>query len=121
MRSALSRVTSKGQVVIPKGIREKYGIDRATAIRWIEKEEGILMVPESEDPIKAARGMFSGSGILKAYLRGKGVKRKEKTERLVMSKRFVLDSYALIVAYLTVCEILADASVAVFAGVDLQR
>ncbi|MBE9542285.1 MAG: AbrB/MazE/SpoVT family DNA-binding domain-containing protein, partial [Proteobacteria bacterium] len=38
MQSALSRVTSKGQVVIPKGIREKYGIDRATAIRWIEKE-----------------------------------------------------------------------------------
>ena len=82
MQSALSRVTSKGQVVIPKGIREKYGIDRATAIRWIEKEEGILMVPESEDPIKAARGMFSGSGILKAYLREKR-REKEKENRKV--------------------------------------
>ncbi len=79
MQSAVSRVTSKGQVVIPKGIREKYGIDRATAIRWIEKEEGILMVPESEDPIKAARGMFSGSGILKAYLREKRREKDTKT------------------------------------------
>ena len=69
MQSALSRVTSKGQVVIPTGIREKYGIDRATAIRWIEKEEGILMVPESEDPIKAAVGLFSGSGLFKADIR----------------------------------------------------
>ncbi len=47
----------------------------STSIRWIEKEEGILMVPDSEDPIEAARGMFSGSGILKTYLQEK---RREK-------------------------------------------
>ena len=39
---------------------EKYGIHPSTAIRWIEKEGGVLMVPDSEDPIKSARGMFSG-------------------------------------------------------------
>jgi hypothetical protein len=37
----------------------------------VEKEEGVLMVPDSEDPIVAARGMFKGSGILKAYLEEK--------------------------------------------------
>ena len=66
-----SKVTSKGQIVIPKKIREKYGISPSTSIHWVEKEEGVLMVPDSEDPIIAARGMFKGSGILKAYLEEK--------------------------------------------------
>jgi len=71
MKTASSKVTSKGQIAIPKRIREKYGIHPATAIRWIEKEEGILMVPETEEPIAAARGMLQGSGILRAYLEEK--------------------------------------------------
>jgi AbrB family looped-hinge helix DNA binding protein len=78
MQSAQSKVTSKGQVVIPKRIRVKYGIRPSTSIRWIEKDGGILMVPDSEDPIKAARGMFSGSGILKAYLQEKKHEKEEK-------------------------------------------
>ena len=82
MQAAQSRVTSKGQVVIPKRIREKYGIHPSTSIRWFEKEEGILMVPDSEDPIEAARGMFSGSGILKAYLHARK-REKERENRKV--------------------------------------
>ena len=71
MHTATSKVTTKGQIVIPKRIREKYGIHPATSIRWVEKKEGIMMIPDSEDPITAARGMLKGSGILKAYLREK--------------------------------------------------
>ena len=71
MLTLKSKVTSKGQIVIPKKIREKYGISPLTSIHWVEKEEGVLMVPDSEDPIVAARGMFKGSGILKAYLEEK--------------------------------------------------
>ena len=71
MHTTTSKVTTKGQIVIPKRIREKYGIHPATSIRWVEKEEGIMMIPDSEDPIIAARGMLKGSGILKAYLHEK--------------------------------------------------
>ncbi len=45
MEAISSKVTSKGQVVIPKRLRVKYGIRSATAIRWIEKDQGILMIP----------------------------------------------------------------------------
>ena len=76
MHTATSKVTSKGQIVIPKKIREKYGIDSSTSIRWIEKREGILMVPDSEDPIMAARGMLKGSGVLKAYMQEKDREKK---------------------------------------------
>ena len=71
MEACSSKVTSKGQVVIPKGLREKYAIVPATRIRWVPIKEGILMVTESADPIRAARGMLKGSGILKAYMKEK--------------------------------------------------
>lgn len=86
METMLSKVTSKGQVVIPKRLREKYGIRSATAIRWIEKDQGILMVPESEDPIVAARGMLKGSGILKAYLKEKRLEKQRENKRVARSK-----------------------------------
>ena len=81
-----SKVTSKGQVVIPKKLREKYGIRTATAIRWIEKDQGILMVPESEDPIIAARGMLKGSGILKAYMKEKRREKQKENKRIAKTK-----------------------------------
>ena len=80
MKTATSKVTTKGQIVIPKRIREKYGIQPATLIRWVEKKEGILMIPNSEDSISAARGMLKGSGILKVYMqeKKKEIAREEK-------------------------------------------
>ena len=77
MEVILSKVTSKGQVVIPKKLRTKYGIRSSTAIRWIKKDQGILMVPESENPIVAARG------ILKAYLKEKKLEKKRENKTIV--------------------------------------
>jgi AbrB family looped-hinge helix DNA binding protein len=82
MHTATSKVTTKGQIVIPKKIREKYGIQPSTSIRWIERKEGILMVPDSEDPIIAARGMLKGSGVLKAYMLEKGSEKKMEEKSL---------------------------------------
>jgi len=47
-----SRVTSKGQIVIPKKLRERYAIAPAMRIRWIPKEEGLLMVQNHMTPSK---------------------------------------------------------------------
>jgi len=86
MYTATSKVTSKGQIVIPKKIREKYGIHPSTSIRWIEKKEGILMVPDTEDPIIAARGMLKGSGVLEAYQKEKKKDKKREELRIVRLK-----------------------------------
>jgi len=86
METISSRVTSKGQVVIPKKLREKYGIRTDTAIRWIEKDQGILIVPESEDPIVAARGMLKGSGIMKAYLQEKKRDKRRENKRIAVTE-----------------------------------
>jgi AbrB family looped-hinge helix DNA binding protein len=63
-----SKVTSKGQIVIPKEIRARYGITKATVIHWIQKGEGVLMVPDSEDAVIAAKGMIAKSGLLDKLL-----------------------------------------------------
>ena len=86
MKAISSKVTSKGEVMIPKRLRVKYGIRSATAIRWVEKDQGILMVPESEDPIVEARGMLKGSGILKAYLQEKRLEKQREDERFAKPK-----------------------------------
>jgi hypothetical protein len=39
------------------------------------------MVPESEDPIVAARGMFKGAGLLKSYLKIKQTEKEEENKR----------------------------------------
>jgi bifunctional DNA-binding transcriptional regulator/antitoxin component of YhaV-PrlF toxin-antitoxin module len=77
-----SRVTTKGQIVIPKKLREKYAIAPAMTIRWIPKEEGLLMVPEMDDTIKAARGMLKGSGLLKTYLKEKQLEKRKENRRI---------------------------------------
>lgn len=82
METGVSRVTSKGQVVIPKKLRQKYSIEPSCKIRWIEKGDGILMVPESENPIKAAKGMLKGAGLLKSLAESKKQdKQKEQKKR----------------------------------------
>ena len=86
MQSATSKVTTKGQIVIPKKIREKYGIYPSTKVRWIEKEDGILMVPDTEDPIIAARGMLKGAGVLEAYLKEKEKERKMEDKKFARNK-----------------------------------
>jgi AbrB family looped-hinge helix DNA binding protein len=77
-----SRVTSKGQIVIPKKLREKYAIAPTMRIRWIAKEEGLLMVPETQDAIKAARGMLPGSGLMKTYLKEKNLEKLREAKKL---------------------------------------
>ena len=77
MNTNISKVTSKGQVVIPKRLRQKYAIISSTAIRWIEKNNGILLIPKSIDPIEAARGMLKETGLLKAHLLDKQMEKEQ--------------------------------------------
>jgi len=78
LETVSSKVTSKGQIVIPKLLREKYAIAATTKIRWIERSDGLLMIPESGDPIKAARGMLKGSGVLNSYMKEKKLEKQRE-------------------------------------------
>ncbi len=53
-------VSSKGQIVIPKEIREKLHLKRGQKVRIEEVEGTIIIVPVSKNPIKAMKGMSKG-------------------------------------------------------------
>ena len=50
------KVLSKGQIVIPVGIRKKYEITPGSTIQVFEYDKLIYLVPPAKDPLKAAMG-----------------------------------------------------------------
>ena len=51
-------VSKKGWVVIPKEIRERYGMQPGTKVAIVEYGGIISLMPLPEDPIEAAWGML---------------------------------------------------------------
>ena len=53
------KMSTKGQIVVPSGIREKYGIAPRSEIEVLDFGKEILLVPiTAKDPIRAARGLL---------------------------------------------------------------
>jgi len=50
------KVLSKGQIVIPVGIRKKYEIEPGSMIQVFEYDNLIYLVPPSKDALGAAMG-----------------------------------------------------------------
>jgi AbrB family looped-hinge helix DNA binding protein len=51
-------VSRKGWVVIPKALREKYGISPGSKVRFIDLGGTLYLVPVPPDPIRAYRGVL---------------------------------------------------------------
>jgi AbrB family looped-hinge helix DNA binding protein len=49
-------VTSKGQLVVPSGLRRRYGIKPGTRINFIEDSGKIIFQPVTRELIRAYRG-----------------------------------------------------------------
>ena len=83
-----SIVTTKGQVVIPMDLREKYAIQKGTRIHFAEEEGRIYLVPLNEKLIDQYAGILkSGKGSLtKALLEER---RKERIREDKKAARWV--------------------------------
>ncbi|WP_049898753.1 AbrB/MazE/SpoVT family DNA-binding domain-containing protein [Halococcus agarilyticus] len=58
----MSKVTSKGQVTIPKPIREELGIDPGDEIEFVETERGYAIEKRvDENPFEKWRGVADTS------------------------------------------------------------
>jgi AbrB family looped-hinge helix DNA binding protein len=55
-----SKITARGQTVIPAAIRKHFGLTPADCLEWIVAEKGIRVVPVKRNPIDAFRD--SGKG-----------------------------------------------------------
>lgn len=60
------KVGPKGQVVIPKDLRDELGITPGSEVNFIRHENGVVVRPSSS--IKHLGGMFKGGGNMAARL-----------------------------------------------------
>jgi len=58
------KVLSKGQIVIPAGIRKKYEIRPGSTIQLFEYDNLIYLIPQSKDALRAAMGCLPESPSL---------------------------------------------------------
>ncbi len=75
------RTLAKGQVVIPKGIREALGIKPGTKLHIRVEGREVVLFPLPDDPIRALRGALKGGpSLTKALLedRKEDLAREEK-------------------------------------------
>ena len=70
-------VTSKGQLVIPAKLRKKFGIKAGTRVNFFEEEDGIKIIPVTEEIIDANKGFLGTRGkLLKALMEEKKKERE---------------------------------------------
>ena len=69
MKTAVSTVTTKGQLVIPSKLRRKYGIRKGTRVAMIEEENRIILQPLTRAYIHSLRGSFKGEKSMLQFLK----------------------------------------------------
>lgn len=74
-------VSKKGWVVIPKKIRERYGIEPGDELAVVDYAETIVLVPKKGDPIERLRGMVKGGPSLTQELLEDRRLEREREER----------------------------------------
>lgn len=57
---ALAQISLKGQILLPKRIRNKYGVRPGGKVHLLEQADGILIKPAPGDPVEAACGFLEG-------------------------------------------------------------
>ncbi|MCU0579842.1 MAG: AbrB/MazE/SpoVT family DNA-binding domain-containing protein [Desulfobacterota bacterium] len=82
---ALVQISQKGQILIPKRLRDKYRLIQGRKVQLIEGPEGILIKPAPEDPIEAACGFITGDFSLTSDLLNE--RRKDKKRETAVYPR----------------------------------
>ena len=77
-----SVLTSKGQLLIPKRLRTKYGIKSGVKVIFEETKDGLIIKPMDEQYFESFAGILKGTGNLKEEMK----KLKEEEAKLEEKK-----------------------------------
>jgi AbrB family looped-hinge helix DNA binding protein len=75
------RVTTKGQLVIPVGIRRRFGIKAGTRVRFIERGGEIVLQPVTSAAIRSLCGVLKSDTSVTAELLADRARDREREER----------------------------------------
>jgi len=76
-----SVLTSKGQLLIPRRLRKKYGIEAGVKVIFEETEGGVVIRPVNEQYFKTFRGILSSTGKLKEEMKAMKAEEKKLEDR----------------------------------------
>jgi len=77
MKTEVSTVTTKGQLVIPSKLRRKYAIREGTQVAFLEQEHRLVLQPLTPEFIRSLRGSLKGEpSALKALLEDRKQERR---------------------------------------------
>ena len=77
MKTQVSTVTTKGQLVIPSKLRRKYSIKEGTQVAFVEEENRLILQPLTPQFIRSLRGSLRGEpSALEALLEDRRRERK---------------------------------------------
>ena len=77
MKTEVSTVTTKGQLVIPSRLRRKFGIRKGTQVIFMEDNERLILQPLTPEFIRSLRGSLKGgSSALEFLLEDRGRERE---------------------------------------------
>jgi AbrB family looped-hinge helix DNA binding protein len=73
-------VSAKGWVVIPKPLREKYGLKKGMRVQVVDHGDVLVLVPLPPDPVKALHGMLKGGPPLTEELLAERARERTREE-----------------------------------------
>ena len=77
MKTEVSTVTTKGQLVIPSKLRRKYSIKQGTQVIFLEQQNRLVLQPLTAQFIRSLRGSLKGEpSALKCLLADRKRERK---------------------------------------------
>jgi AbrB family looped-hinge helix DNA binding protein len=80
---AVMTISEKGWIVIPKALRQKYGLQAGDRVQIVDYGDGLALVPVPDDPVAALRGMFADGPSLTAELMAERQQAKEQEDAIV--------------------------------------
>jgi AbrB family looped-hinge helix DNA binding protein len=73
-------VSTKGWVVIPKELRDKYGLKKGSRVQVLDYGELLALIPLPDDPVKALHGMLAGGPSLTEDLMAERARERAREE-----------------------------------------
>jgi bifunctional DNA-binding transcriptional regulator/antitoxin component of YhaV-PrlF toxin-antitoxin module len=76
-----SKVSVRGQTVIPGEIRQALNITPDTILHWEVEDGAALVYPMPKDPVRVALGILKGKGTFEGFLRDRAEERAKELEQ----------------------------------------